>query len=70
MRTNYQGTVRDSEAETARDARMLALHEQGLTVAIIAQRMGVTVNSARKRIHSARATRDNLQSLEEAGRKL
>lgn len=68
MRTNYQGTVRDSEAETARDARMLALHEQGLAVSIIAQRMGVTVNSARKRIHRARAAREAVQSLEEAGR--
>ena len=70
MRTNYQGTVRDSEAETARDARMLALHERGLTVSIIAQRMGVTVNSARKRIYRARAAREDGQSLEKPGRSL
>ena len=55
VRAAYRGAVRDSSAESDRDQRMLALAEQGLPVGIIAQRMGVTVNSARIRIKRARA---------------
>ena len=55
MRSNYQGIVRNSRAETLRDTRMLELANHGLAVSIIAQRMGITTNSARKRIQQARA---------------
>ena len=34
---------------------MLELANHGLAVSVIAQRMGITTNSARKRIHRARA---------------
>ena len=40
-----------------RDARMLTLSEQGLAVTVIAQRMGVTINSVRIRIKRARDRR-------------
>ena len=57
QRTLYRGVVRDSQAEAARDARMLALHEQGVSSAVIAQRMGVTIASVRARVKRARAER-------------
>lgn len=57
-RAGYQGTVRDSGTEAVRDGRMLALHEQGLTNVLIAQRMGVSLTSVRIRIERARAMRD------------
>ena len=61
-RTQYMGTVRDGKAEEARDARMLALFEQGMASAVIAQRMGVTVTSVRARIKRAQAQRDGAAS--------
>ena len=57
QRANYRGSVRDSEVEDARDDRMLALNEQGVANAVIAQRMGVTPASVRVRIARARQRR-------------
>ena len=57
VRTSYSGAVRDSVAEQARDARMLALTEQGVSATIVAERMGVTVNSVRMRVKRALAAR-------------
>ena len=55
QRANYQGTVRDSVYEAARDRRMLELHEQGLTMIVIAQRMNLSAVSVRHRIQRARS---------------
>ena len=57
QRTVYKGAVRDSRTEEERDARMLALSEQGLNAAVIAQRMGLSINSVRTRIKRAREHR-------------
>lgn len=54
QRANYRGTVRNSEAESARDLRMLDLFERGLPISVLAQRMGVTSANARERIRRAR----------------
>ena len=58
QRTTYRGAVRDSAAEDERDARMLTLRENGVSNAVIAQRMGITVASVRARIKRARQQRE------------
>lgn len=50
MRAGYKGTVRNSRDEAIRDARMLELKNQGLSVTVIAQRMGITPCAVRLRI--------------------
>lgn len=58
QRTIYRGAVRDSAAEYERDVRMLALCDDGVSNAVIAQRMGITVASVRARIKRARQQRE------------
>ena len=57
QRTSYQGAVRDSEAERERDAKMLSLHESGLSAPDIAARMGVSAANVRARVKRAAARR-------------
>lgn len=67
-RTTYRGTVRDSAFEDERDSRMLMLKEQGLSSAVIAQRMGLSIASVRSRVRRARDQREH-RSTSEAQRK-
>ena len=67
-RRPYSGSVRNSLAESERDARILVLAESGLSISLISQRMGLSVSSVRGRLKRARLQRARAVQVSGIGR--